>query len=156
MEFLPPIFSFLYIYLFTFWSFNVVFLSFVTLQSLSPFTFITVKRTAKIFLRNSPFVFLRRKKIIQTQTFSLKTLTFTNLSKMAPTPAVCALFLWTWRPVANNIPSFTAIERCEKEAIRSSFHPSNRGQKHKSTLITEQTNKGNWQHVYLDLFVCMW
>jgi len=47
----------------------------------------------------------------------------TYLSKMEPTPALWALFLWTWRPVANRMPSFTVIERCENEAIRSSFQP---------------------------------
>lgn len=46
-----------------------------------------------------------------------------HLSKMAPTPALCALFRCTWSPVAKRIPSFTAMERWEKEAIRSSFHP---------------------------------
>ncbi|TNN42188.1 hypothetical protein EYF80_047650 [Liparis tanakae] len=42
---------------------------------------------------------------------------------MEPTPALWALFLWTWRPVANRMPSFTVTERCENEAIRSSFQP---------------------------------
>lgn len=46
-----------------------------------------------------------------------------HLSKMAPTPALWALFRCTWSPVARRIPSFTAMERWEKEAIRSSFHP---------------------------------
>lgn len=50
-------------------------------------------------------------------------LNVTYLSKMEPTPALWALFLWTWRPVANRMPSFTVTERCEKEAIRSSFQP---------------------------------
>lgn len=47
----------------------------------------------------------------------------TYLSKMEPTPALWALLLWTWRPVANRMPSFTVTERCENEAIRSSFQP---------------------------------
>lgn len=51
----------------------------------------------------------------------------TNRSKMDPTPALCALLLWTWRPVASRMPSFTVTERCEKEAIRSSFQPVLRG-----------------------------
>lgn len=45
------------------------------------------------------------------------------LSKMAPTPALWALFLWTWRPVASKIPSFTEMERWENDAISSSFQP---------------------------------
>ena len=45
------------------------------------------------------------------------------LSKMDPTPALWALLLWTWRPVANNMPSLTVTERCEKEAMSSSFQP---------------------------------
>lgn len=48
------------------------------------------------------------------------------LSKMAPTPALWALLRWTCSPVARRIPSFTAIERCEKDAMRSSFHPERR------------------------------
>lgn len=51
------------------------------------------------------------------------TILATNRSKMDPTPALCALLLWTWRPVANKMPSFTVTERCEKEAMRSSFQP---------------------------------
>lgn len=47
-----------------------------------------------------------------------------HLSKMAPTPALCALLRCTCSPVASRIPSFTAMERWEKEAIRSSFHPA--------------------------------
>lgn len=47
----------------------------------------------------------------------------TNLSKMEPTPALWALLLWTWRPVANRMPSFTVTERCENEAMSSSFQP---------------------------------
>ncbi|KAG7230829.1 hypothetical protein INR49_019643, partial [Caranx melampygus] len=47
----------------------------------------------------------------------------TYLSKMEPTPALWALLLWTWRPVANRMPSFTVTERCENEAISSSFQP---------------------------------
>lgn len=50
----------------------------------------------------------------------------THLSKMAPTPALWALFLCTCSPVASKIPSFTEMERWEKEAIRSSFHPVGR------------------------------
>lgn len=46
-----------------------------------------------------------------------------HLSKMAPTPALWALFLWTWRPVARRIPSLTAMDRWEKEAISNSFQP---------------------------------
>lgn len=46
---------------------------------------------------------------------------------MDPTPALCALLLWTWRPVASRMPSFTVTERCEKEAMRSSFQPVLRG-----------------------------
>lgn len=46
-----------------------------------------------------------------------------NLSNMAPTPALWALFRCTCNPVANSIPSFTVIERCENDAMRSSFHP---------------------------------
>lgn len=46
-----------------------------------------------------------------------------HLSKMAPTPALWALFLCTCSPVASRIPSFTAMERWEKEAMSSSFHP---------------------------------
>lgn len=42
---------------------------------------------------------------------------------MAPTPALWALFRWTWSPVARRIPSFTAMDRCEKEAMSSSFQP---------------------------------
>ncbi len=45
------------------------------------------------------------------------------LSKMAPTPALWALSLCTWRPVASRMPSFTAMERWEKDAISSSFQP---------------------------------
>lgn len=48
---------------------------------------------------------------------------YTHLSKMAPTPALWALFLCTCSPVASKIPSFTEMERWEKEAIRSSFQP---------------------------------
>lgn len=48
----------------------------------------------------------------------------TYRSKMEPTPALWALLLWTWRPVANRMPSFTVTERCENEAIRSSFQPA--------------------------------
>lgn len=53
-----------------------------------------------------------------------------HLSKMAPTPALWALLRWTWRPVAKRIPSLTVMERCEKEAMSSSFQPGgpNRGQ----------------------------
>lgn len=50
----------------------------------------------------------------------------TNRSKMDPTPALCALLLWTCRPVASRMPSFTVTDRCEKEAIRSSFQPGER------------------------------
>lgn len=50
----------------------------------------------------------------------------THLSKMAPTPALWALFLCTCSPVASRMPSFTEMERWEKEAIRSSFHPVGR------------------------------
>lgn len=42
---------------------------------------------------------------------------------MAPTPALWALLRWTCSPVANRIPSLTAIERCENDAMRSSFQP---------------------------------
>ncbi len=45
------------------------------------------------------------------------------LSKMAPTPALWALFLCTWRPVASRMPSFTVMERWENDAISSSFQP---------------------------------
>lgn len=47
----------------------------------------------------------------------------TYLSKIEPTPALWALLRWTWRPVASRMPSFTVTERCEKEAMRSSFQP---------------------------------
>ena len=46
-----------------------------------------------------------------------------DLSKMAPTPALWALLRCTCSPVANRIPSFTAIDRCENDAMRSSFQP---------------------------------
>lgn len=51
---------------------------------------------------------------------------------MAPTPALWALLRWTCSPVANRIPSLTAIERCENDAMSSSFHPE-----------TEMEKKGN-------------
>lgn len=47
-----------------------------------------------------------------------------HLSKMAPTPALWALLRWTCSPVASRIPSLMAIERCENDAIRSSFQPA--------------------------------
>lgn len=43
---------------------------------------------------------------------------------MAPTPALWALFRWTCSPVANRIPSLIVIERCENDAMRSSFQPA--------------------------------
>lgn len=43
---------------------------------------------------------------------------------MAPTPALWALLRWTCSPVANRIPSLIAIERCENDAMRSSFQPA--------------------------------
>lgn len=43
---------------------------------------------------------------------------------MAPTPALWALLRWTCSPVASRIPSLIAIERCENDAIRSSFQPA--------------------------------
>lgn len=46
-----------------------------------------------------------------------------HLSKMAPTPALWALFRWTCSPVARRIPSLTAMDRWEKEAMSSSFQP---------------------------------
>lgn len=46
-----------------------------------------------------------------------------HLSKIAPTPALWALFRWTCSPVARRIPSFTAMDRWEKEAMSSSFQP---------------------------------
>lgn len=49
-----------------------------------------------------------------------------HLSKMAPTPALWALFRWTCSPVARRIPSFTAMDRWEKEAMSSSFQPGGR------------------------------
>lgn len=49
-----------------------------------------------------------------------------HLSKMAPTPALWALFRWTCSPVARRIPSFTAMDRWEKEAMSSSFQPEGR------------------------------
>lgn len=49
------------------------------------------------------------------------------LSKIAPTPALWALFLCTCRPVASRIPSFTEMERWEKDAISSSFQPVGEG-----------------------------
>lgn len=49
-----------------------------------------------------------------------------HLSKMAPTPALWALFRWTCSPVARRIPSFTAMDRWEKEAMSSSFQPGRR------------------------------
>ena len=45
-------------------------------------------------------------------------------SKMAPTPAWCAVLRWTCRPVDSRMPSVTAIDRCEKPAISSSFQPT--------------------------------
>lgn len=42
---------------------------------------------------------------------------------MAPTPALWALLRCTCSPVASRIPSFTDIERCENDAMRSSFQP---------------------------------
>lgn len=47
-----------------------------------------------------------------------------HLSKMAPTPALWALLRWTCSPVASRIPSFTEMDRWEKEAISSSFQPA--------------------------------
>lgn len=47
-----------------------------------------------------------------------------DLSKMAPTPALWALLRWTCSPVASRIPSLIPIERCENDAIRSSFQPA--------------------------------
>jgi len=44
-------------------------------------------------------------------------------SNMVPTPAWWALLLWTCKPVANNIPSFTTVDLCENAAINSSFQP---------------------------------
>ena len=49
-----------------------------------------------------------------------------HLSKIAPTPALWALFRWTCSPVARRIPSFTAMDRWEKEAMSSSFQPGGR------------------------------
>lgn len=43
---------------------------------------------------------------------------------MAPTPALWALLRCTCSPVANRIPSLIAIERCENDAMRSSFQPA--------------------------------
>lgn len=43
---------------------------------------------------------------------------------MEPTPALWALLRCTCSPVARRMPSCTETERCEKEAIRSSFHPA--------------------------------
>lgn len=43
------------------------------------------------------------------------------LSKMAPTPALCALSRCSSE--ARRTPSFNGMERWENEAIRSSFHP---------------------------------
>lgn len=66
---------------------------------------------------------------------------------MAPTPALCALFLWTWRPVANNMPSFTLIERCEKEAMRSSFHPvTDKGRQEALSGVSEQKHEKKMKH----------
>lgn len=45
---------------------------------------------------------------------------------MEPTPALWALLRCTCSPVARRMPSCTETERCEKEAIRSSFHPAGR------------------------------
>lgn len=42
---------------------------------------------------------------------------------MAPTPALWALLRWTCSPVASRIPSLIDIERCENDAMRSSFQP---------------------------------
>ena len=53
----------------------------------------------------------------------LETSSVSTLSNMVPTPAWWALLRCTCRPVANNIPSFTDIERCEKAAISNSFQP---------------------------------
>lgn len=73
----------------------------------------------------------------------------TNRSKMDPTPALCALLLWTWRPVASRMPSFTVTERCEKEAMRSSFQPVLRGKGRrkisgKSLMILFESFLGGW------------
>lgn len=46
---------------------------------------------------------------------------------MAPTPALWALLRCTCSPVARRMPSFTAMERCEKEAMSSSFQPAGGG-----------------------------
>ena len=43
---------------------------------------------------------------------------------MAPTPALWALLRCTCSPVASRIPSLIAIERCENDAMRSSFQPA--------------------------------
>lgn len=59
----------------------------------------------------------------------------TYLSKIEPTPALWALLRWTWRPVASRMPSFTVTERCEKEAMRSSFQPEYKG-KHSDSHST--------------------
>lgn len=65
---------------------------------------------------------------------------YSNLSNMAPTPALWALFRCTCNPVANNIPSFTAIERCENDAMRSSFHPERDRRNHDKTFHTVRGN----------------
>jgi len=48
-----------------------------------------------------------------------------HLSKMAPTPALCALSRCSSE--AKRTPSFRPMERWENEAMRSSFQPERRG-----------------------------
>lgn len=60
-----------------------------------------------------------------------------DLSKMAPTPALWALLRCTCSPVASRIPSLTAMERCEKEAMSSSFQPGKRGSGRASDTAAE-------------------
>lgn len=47
-----------------------------------------------------------------------------HLSKMEPTPALCALLRCTCKPVASRMPSCTDTERWENEAMSSSFQPA--------------------------------
>lgn len=68
---------------------------------------------------------------------------------MAPTPALWALLRWTCSPVANRIPSLIAIERCENDAMRSSFQPAvetGRGIEEKSMKGRKKQNPSTKVH----------
>lgn len=64
---------------------------------------------------------------------------------MAPTPALWALLRWTCSPVANRIPSLTAMERCENDAMSSSFHPETEMEKKGNEEKDEKKNKKQTQ-----------